>query len=178
MAIDRLGELFELQATLQRDTYGKDPGSILDPQVRVQFIKDMVLAAEDELHELLGEVGWKPWATSRHINEEEYKGELVDLLHFFLNLCLVVNMTPDELHTRYVEKRTRNKLRQAEGYDGISGKCFSCHRGLDDLAKAWKMPVDSVFSLRYWSSQGRQTKRPVAICEQCAEESGERARNV
>ncbi len=131
---DRLTWMFHKQEELQRNAYGKSPLEIEDDEERVRFIKDMVLAAEDELHEALAEVGWKPWATSRHINEEAFKGELVDLFHFFMNLCLVVKMTPQELHERYAEKRERNIKRQQEGYDGIAGKCPYCKRGLDDKA--------------------------------------------
>lgn len=146
---DRLTWMFHKQDELQRNTYGKSPLEMKDDEERVQFIKDMVLAAEDELHEALAEVGWKPWATSRHINEEAFKGELVDLFHFFMNLCLVVKMTPQELHERYAEKRGRNIKRQQEGYDGIAGKCMICRRGFDDVAKAKKLEIDQVIVQPY-----------------------------
>jgi len=128
-----LQSIFDAQRALQINSYGQDPAS-LSQDDKIQFIKDMVLAAEDELHEVLGEVGWKPWATSRHINEEAYKGELVDTFHFFINLCLVVGMTAEELETRYMAKRQRNAERQAEGYDGVEGKCPGCKRAYDDSA--------------------------------------------
>lgn len=140
--MDKLEAAFTLQRELQRSTYGKDPGEITDPEERVQFIKDMNLALQDELHEMLGEVGWKPWATSRHVNEEAAKGELVDGFHFFMNLCMAVNMDAEELFERYQEKRLRNKQRQAEGYDGVEGKCARCKRAFDDLAKAQGVPVN------------------------------------
>lgn len=131
--IDRLGEMFELQGDLQKNTYGMHPTDITDPEERIQFLKDMNLALQDELHEFLAESGWKPWATSRHVNEEAAKGELVDAFHFFMNLCMGVGMTPDELFTRYKAKRLKNIKRQVEGnYDGIAGKCANCHRALDD----------------------------------------------
>lgn len=131
---DRLAVLFEEQRQLQIKAYGKDPADITDPEERIQFIKDMTYALEDELHEMTGEVGWKPWATSRHVNEEAAQGELVDAFHFFMNLCMVVNMTPDMLFAKYLKKRKRNEERQKEGYDGIRGKCSKCKRALDDPA--------------------------------------------
>jgi hypothetical protein len=133
---DRLAQMFKLQGELQRDTYGSHPGDIEDPAERIQFIKDMNLALQDELHEFLAETGWKPWATSRHINEESAKGELVDAFHFFMNLCMAVDLGPGELFERYVEKRMRNIKRQEEGYDGVAGKCPKCKRALDDIAHA------------------------------------------
>lgn len=131
---DRLSQMFKLQGDLQREAYGAHPADIEDVDERLQFIKDMILASEDELHEALGEVGWKPWATSRHINEEAFKGELVDLWHFFMNLAMAVNMTPDELYDRYIAKRLKNIKRQEEGYDGVKDKCPGCKRALDDDA--------------------------------------------
>lgn len=129
---DLLVQIFKEQRSLQIQSYdGVDPAT-LDDEKRTTFIKDMVLACEDELHEALGEVGWKPWATSRHVNREAYVGELVDALHFFVNLCLVVGVTPHELFDRYMEKRARNAARQAAGYDGVTGKCPGCGRAMDD----------------------------------------------
>lgn len=132
--LDRLGEMFELQGDLQRGTYGAHPADIVDATERITFIKDMKLAADAELQEFLDETGWKPWATSRHVNEEAAQGELVDVFHFFMNLCMAVNMTPDILFEKYKAKRTKNQKRQAEGYDGIAGKCPICHKAYDDTA--------------------------------------------
>jgi dimeric dUTPase (all-alpha-NTP-PPase superfamily) len=111
---------------------GGDPQS-MDDETAIQFFKDMVLALTDELHEAMNEIGWKPWATSKHFNTEAVKGELVDCLHFFINLCLVAGLEPDSLHSRYVTKNKKNALRQMEGYDGLN-KCPGCKRALDDAA--------------------------------------------
>jgi hypothetical protein len=174
MTDDMLRESFRLQSELQTRTYGRDPADIEEPQERVQFIKDMTLALEDELHEFLNEVGWKPWASSRHVNEEEAKGELVDAFHFFMNLCLVVGMDADDLFLRYQEKRLRNQKRQADGYDGVEGKCPGCKRAFDDLAKAWGKSehtgpvwIESYF-LPGHDSGGRRLKKPVNLCLECA----------
>lgn len=129
--LDRLGEMFELQSDLQLNTYGSHPADI-PTEEKITFIKDMNLALQDELHEFLAETGWKPWATSRHINTEAAQGELVDAFHFFMNLCMAVDLTPDLLYQKYKAKRERNKERQAEGYDGVLGKCPYCKRALDD----------------------------------------------
>ena len=131
---DRLGEIFEMQRALQVESYGYDPG-LMQGEERTTFIMWNVVALTDELHEALAEVGWKPWATSRHVNEEAFKGELVDALHFLVNLCLAADMSPMELYEGYLEKRRRNAKRQAEGYDGVSSKCPQCKRALDDVPK-------------------------------------------
>lgn len=132
--LDRLGEMFELQGDLQRNTYGSHPADIEDPVERIQFIKDMKLSAESELQEMLDEVGWKPWATSRHVNEEAMQGELIDLWHFFMNLCMAAKLTPDMLYDKYKAKRLKNIQRQKDGYDGVASKCPKCRKAYDDAA--------------------------------------------
>lgn len=165
---DRLSTMFDEQRQLQIGSYGADPGEIDDPEERIQFIKDMAYALEDELHEFTNEVGWKPWATSRHVNEAEAQGELVDLFHFFMNLAMAVHLSPEMLFEKYMEKRKRNAERQLEGYDGIQGKCYACKRALDDLAQAWGLPLGRVFAMvTYVSSEGHRTKKEVPICTEC-----------
>lgn len=160
---DPLKLMFETQRDLQAKAYGRDPGEITEPEERIQFIKDMHLALSDEMHEFLGEAGWKPWAKSRHINEDLAKGELVDAFHFFMNLCMAVHLEPEELFTLYMEKQNRNRQRQAEGYDGVTGKCESCGRALDDIAHKQGITVDQVWVY----SGGRIT------CIVCIEDSAE-----
>lgn len=124
------------QDYLQSFVFNKDgisPANFSD-EGKIRFIKDNILALEDELHELLGEIGWKPWASSRHINRDAYVGELVDAFHFFMNLMIVTNISVDELLKRYEAKSLKNVKRQEDGYDGVTGKCPICKRALDDDA--------------------------------------------
>lgn len=132
--------MLDAQRALQINTYGIDPPT-LDGDERVEFIRWNVLALEDELHEALGEVGWKPWATSRHLNRESYVGELVDAWHFLMNLLLVAGVTEEEFVARYDAKRRRNAERQVEGYDGVADKCPKCWRALDDKHTGCKLGV-------------------------------------
>lgn len=138
MATDRLDEVFDLQERFQNHLGFDFSHDGMSTPMRVVYVKDMALALADELHEFLGEIGWKPWATSRHIHEEAAKGELVDLFHFFMNLCLAVNMTPQELYLKYLEKRGVNIARADEGYDGVTGKCPGCKRDFGDIDRARK----------------------------------------
>lgn len=137
-------EKFELalkaQHELQVNSFGADPKQLAG-QEATEWIRWNVLALEDELHEALAEVGWKPWATSRHINRDAYISELVDSFHFLMNLMLVVDCTADEFLEKYFEKRGVNAARQAAGYDGVTGKCSKCKRALDDAAVACTVNV-------------------------------------
>lgn len=131
---DRLQRLLNAQEDLQIKAYDGSPAGMLpdDPEAAIEFIKWNVLALTDELHELLGEIGWKPWATSRHVNLTAARGELIDAFHFFMNLALVLNMDASDLFLGYMKKHEKNIERQEEGYDGVSTKCPGCKRALDD----------------------------------------------
>lgn len=121
-----------LQNRLQEEAFGISYES-MNTDERLVAIKDMVLACTDELHEALAETGWKPWATSRHINYEAFQGELIDAYHFLMNLMLIAGMTDEDVDRAYREKNKRNIERQRAGYDGITGKCSGCGRAGDDV---------------------------------------------
>ncbi len=109
---DRLEAIFEIQIALQNltDTRFKD-------DMNNEYIKDMCLAAHSEISEILNEVNWKPWKKSnKTICPEKYKGEVIDLMHFVINLGLAASMTPDELFHMYIQKNKENLQRQKEGY--------------------------------------------------------------
>jgi hypothetical protein len=137
---DKLDEMMRLQKQLQVEAFGADP-SVMQDADRIQYIKDMVLAATDELHEALAEVGWKPWATSKHLNREAFVSELVDVDHFLMNLFIAAGVGPEERYTKYLAKRSENARRQAVGYDGVTEKCSQCHRDLAE-SKAYGSPCD------------------------------------
>lgn len=118
---------------LQIDAYGNDLRNASGSD-RDQHIRDNVLAATDELHEVLGETSWKPWSTETGVvNKENFKGEIVDVLHFVGNLIILANITEEELWEAYREKQNRNRQRmsKAGGYQASKNKCPNCSRELD-----------------------------------------------
>jgi dimeric dUTPase (all-alpha-NTP-PPase superfamily) len=136
-----LGKLIEMQRQLQiKHQRGGDP-SLLDPDERADFMRWNAFALEDEIHEAMQEVGWKPWATSRHVNQPEFMGEMVDAFHFFMNMLICVfpgwssEEIADEFIAMYEEKNQINAERQESGYDGVSSKCQTCGRELP--ASGW-----------------------------------------
>lgn len=126
-----LEEIFAQQKKMQKSSFGVNVDQLNDDE-KIVFIKDMIIALEDELHEALAEVGWKPWASSKHINRDAFANELIDAFHFLINLFLVVGVDASELAERYYSKADKNKKRQIEGYDGLKGKCSICSRSFDD----------------------------------------------
>jgi hypothetical protein len=111
-------------------SFDVDPGQ-LEGDDRANYVMWNVLAATDELHEALANVGWKPWATDRSIDREMLARELVDVLHFVGNLLLVSGVDPEELWSMYANKVRVNAERQRSGYTGKE-KCSVCGNALDD----------------------------------------------
>ncbi len=135
MSEDRLTRMLRKQLELQR-AHGTDP-TAMTGEVRIAWIREMVLACTDELHEALGEVGWKSWASSHHINEKACFGELRDAWQILTNLMFTVYQADPETLARYLEaaldeKLVKNHARVAEGYTGTE-KCVSCKRALDEV---------------------------------------------
>lgn len=133
--MDRLEEMLSRQRELQALINGYDMAEQTAVQ-RIDNIKENVLALTDELHEVLGEMGWKSWAKSRHINYEAARGEVVDAWHFLMNIMLHLDMSADDLYAGYLRKRAVNEARQVAGYDGVSTKCTGCGRAQDDVGVA------------------------------------------
>jgi len=130
---DRLAIMLNMQSELQEKSYGQRIEE-LEGTERIQMFKEMYVALVDELHEALGEMGWKAWATSKHFNEPAVQGELIDAWHFFMNLLILSGLDPEVMFEKYMAKHRKNQQRQEAGYDGVSTKCRGCGRALDDDA--------------------------------------------
>jgi len=103
-----LVEMYNKQIDLQ-----KRIGSNFEDQ---QFIKDMTLAAIDELMEAIRETPWKPWKKTQEMNKENFKNEIIDVWHFVINLSISAGLSPKELYERFCEKNNENHKRQDRGY--------------------------------------------------------------
>jgi NTP pyrophosphatase (non-canonical NTP hydrolase) len=96
-----------LQGDLE-DVWGRrvDPA---DPEAVSTYVREVVLCAEDELHEVLAEVHWKPWKDSRGIKDrDKYREEMADVLHFVLDLYLAGGITGREIIADYLAKNNEN----------------------------------------------------------------------
>ncbi len=126
---NKLETIFAYQKKLQL-LYGNDLQN-LDNQIEKPIVvKDMVLALTDELHELLNRTPWKPWRNYKVPEDfnpsqdevKEIKMELVDILHFFVNLCLIFNLSAQELFDFYMAKNSENIKRINRGYSKVATK--------------------------------------------------------
>lgn len=142
---DRLAAMLDAQRQLQEKINGYALESQTTEQ-RITNIKENVLALTDELHEVLGEMGWKSWATSRHLNRDAAVKEAIDAWHFLMNIFLHLGVDANELYTRYVAKRAVNERRQNTGYTGTE-KCPGCKCALDDVNISYVRRADGVLEL-------------------------------
>lgn len=132
-----LKDILDLQADTQKNVYGWN--------FEKMSIKDLVNfwhmnshALQDEIHEAtdalggikdgIGNAAWKPWKKDHNkaqdmklsdLSEDdllELKFEIVDILHFFMNMAASVNMTAEEMYDMYMSKNSHNRDRQKNGY--------------------------------------------------------------
>ena len=65
-----------------------------------------------ELGELLDEVNFKWWKNEKPVDAAAVRGELVDILHFFVSMCLRSGMNAQDLFEGYLAKNQENFDRQ------------------------------------------------------------------
>lgn len=115
---DKLDIIFGLQKALDTDIQERRS---LDFTME-QWLQKDVLAMISELAELLDEVNFKWWKNAKPIDEAALHGELVDILHFFISMCIRAGLDADKLFEDYIAKNRENLDRQygrseKKGYD-------------------------------------------------------------
>ncbi|NLM95449.1 MAG: dUTPase [Firmicutes bacterium] len=106
--MDRLEHIFQLQRKFD-DELIHNRG--LDYDLSTWLQKE-TLAIVAELAELLNEVNFKWWKNPQPVDRERVKEELVDILHFFVSMCLKCDISPEELYQGYLTKNQENFRRQ------------------------------------------------------------------
>lgn len=111
--IDRLEAIFECQKSLQTSFGFSDIRSIN----QVKSIKDTILSLTSELHEILNLFPWREWRNNgeHQVDQFHLKEEVADALHFFINLCLICEITPQDLFDSYMDKNLENLNRIKNG---------------------------------------------------------------
>ena len=88
--------------------------------LRIKLMIDMIGCLHNELEELRDALPWKGWKdySGYSLKKEmpEIKYEIIDLLHFVLNLAIISGMKPVEVLQIYISKNEQNKDRQKKGY--------------------------------------------------------------
>jgi hypothetical protein len=134
---DTLGDIMSLQKDTQLNVYGYDFSQMTLREI-MSFWHMNTHALIDELHEATDALGgikdgsgnaiWKYWKKdySKYANikfsdlsendQIECKFEIIDILHFFLNMAISIGMTPQEMFNMYMSKNQENRDRQTRGY--------------------------------------------------------------
>ena len=118
--MDKLEQIFKKQKELQQKILNKEISELLENQ---EFINLNILACFSELNEILSETQWKNpykikygWKKTQEFKIDKYKDELIDLLHFYVNLCISAGIEPNEIYSRYMKKNKINHSRKERGY--------------------------------------------------------------
>ena len=117
--MDRLEEIFTMQKALNMDIRARRN---LQGISHEEWVQKQALALYVEMGEMLGEINYKWWKNPKEVDTAAVQEELVDVLHFYLSMCLEMGMTADDLYRIYMEKNRENFLRQQgksqkKGYD-------------------------------------------------------------
>lgn len=89
-----------------------------------EWMQKECIALMVELGELMEEVQYKWWKNPKEMDMAAVKEELVDILHFFVSMCLKAGMDAGELHALYMKKNEENFKRQhgtseKKGYENV-----------------------------------------------------------
>ena len=106
--MDKLDLIFDRQRALDTDIATRRHLSFTPEE----WIQKCVLAMVAELGEVLEEARFKWWKNPEPTDEAALKDELVDVLHFFVSMCIRSGMSADELYRLYIEKNKENVDRQ------------------------------------------------------------------
>jgi hypothetical protein len=134
---DTLGDIMEVQKDTQLNVYAYDFSKMSLREIMF-FWHANNHALVDEIHEATDALGgikdgsgnaiWKYWKQdySKYENMKfsdlsksdqlECKFEIIDILHFFLNMAISIGMTPQEMYNMYMSKNKENRDRQKRGY--------------------------------------------------------------
>ncbi len=124
---DMLSQIFRRQMDLM-EKYHKieaSNGCLITPDVPVDLhshlgqhrLKDFAWRITEELGEAMNCLKCKPWkVTPMATDVQHYKEEIADAFHFFVELCILSGISPQELFELYMKKNAVNQFRQGSGY--------------------------------------------------------------
>ena len=118
--MDKLDIIFDMQSRLDADI--RELRHL--EYTQEEWMQKEVLAMLSELSEVLDEVNFKWWKNKKPVDSEALQGELVDILHFFVGMCLHAGLDADSLFEKYRLKNKENFDRQygrseKKGYEAI-----------------------------------------------------------
>lgn len=110
-----LSDIFDRQKNFMV-LLGHDPETMSVAE-KTQHTIVLVVAAVVELAEFLQELNWKPWKrTQKIVDETKVFEEIIDVLHFVVELMVLWGLTAQSTYDAYVAKMDINIARQKRGY--------------------------------------------------------------
>ncbi len=107
--MEKLDKIFMMQKAFNDELISRRG---LDGIAMEQWQQMYTLAMLSEMAELIDEVNFKWWKNPKPVDSDRVKEELVDILHFFVSMCIKAGMDADELYERYMQKNQENFDRQ------------------------------------------------------------------
>ena len=129
-------EIFNRQKYLMEEVYRLEHSA----EARIDCYRTTSLALIDEVMEALHHAPWKPWSKRTSWDWDEIHGELVDVFTFFIQLCVLVGLSPEDLEQGYFNKSRVNEYRQKSGTYGLDSMAPKLYpEQTDALLEAAKM---------------------------------------
>ena len=134
---DRLARLFELQKGLTDLLASKSKGPLGDRKSVNDFsypfdqsqvwtkewyraLKEMTLGLMMECSEMMDWLPWKHWKLGEDLNVAEVRKEVaietIDILHFLINMWVMLGLNWDDVVALYEVKNAENRRRAEGGY--------------------------------------------------------------
>ncbi len=109
--VDMLESIFKLQKEYMKMIEGNRMG-----KSREERISQLCTAIIHEACELQDLTNWKWWKSSIGFDEEKAMEELIDILHFVVQIAIELGMDARDVLNIYTRKNIINRERQLKGY--------------------------------------------------------------
>lgn len=109
--MDKLDTLLKMQKELSIELASDRYPSTIEE--RISFLCTAIIHESVELQRL---TNWKWWKKPRKFDEENAKGELIDMWHFLLQASIELGMTAEDILDHYSQKNEINKMRKKSNY--------------------------------------------------------------
>src|SRR5260221_13122158 len=103
---DQFRELFRMQKALNQRIGVRTDG--MSEEEKTRWVLNYCRAMSQEIAELTDSVPWKWWAKYQKLDEQNARGEVVDLFRFLISLGQVLCMSADDVFQPYVKKTHAN----------------------------------------------------------------------
>lgn len=124
--MDKLEAIFQKQRELLEKFHDIEAshGLLPDPNIPVNLethqgqavIKSRAWNVTEELAEAMNELKNRPWKQKTYpVDLAKYYEEIVDALHFFIELCILSGLDAQQLYDLYMGKASINQHRQVSG---------------------------------------------------------------